>query len=419
MGCWLVACRPTDPEPEPQPLPAVEVLVSELYGDGWSAWRLPAEERLGQLHLSEAHPALCSGEGALCLNYQARGWQGASGEHQVVYTFTPMNTADGDDLGREDRHGVIAAVSWPALEPRWAVEALDFSGLSGGELHCTWSAADPCTPAEGLPDRAYHRCFLYQPHELALVEDDGGTVRLWVTDSRNARVLRLRVEVGQRCAQVEEVLGGEHPDWAEWSSPNALEHFTDTDGEHLLVSMKDSLEALGGGEGQGTLTQWTRQDGGDWALDWRHPPDGAWLNSPHGLTRAEGPAGERLLLFAHSAGLGEAWNLGPGGTLGVLALSEVGPEHLADLTVPGGLNYPRDVLAQPGGEVWLGDSGCKGGVTCERAAGLWGLVLDPGAPSGEDGAWPEVSPEEVAPKLGPLLSTTARLYSVELLEPPP
>lgn len=415
MWWILLACRDQAPA-DSAPLETVSVLASELYGDGFAAWTLPGQAPGARLSLAQAHPEVCAGEGDLCLNYHALPHPEAPGGAQVLYTFTPMNTLDGDDLGRDDRHGWIAAAGWPDLSPRWAVRALDFSGVSGGEAQCTWDPADPCAPAAGLPDREHHRCFLYQPHELAVVEDDGAQVHLWVTDSRNNRLLRLAITPGQSCAQVEEVLDAQAAGWGELHAPNALQRWVEGGVEHLLVGLKDSFASAGGGEGQGALTLWTRTTGApSFTRAWRHPPEGAWLNSPHGLTRAEGPSGEPWVLYAHSAGLGPAWNLGPGGTLGVLELTGAAPTHLADLTVPAGLSYPRDVLPLGPGEVLLVDSGCKGGLVCERASGVWWLSLPELGPSGGTGAYGELSPQELAPRGGPWLEDAARLYSLEAL----
>ncbi|MCB9741459.1 MAG: hypothetical protein H6741_29285 [Alphaproteobacteria bacterium] len=390
-----------------------ELLLSTLYGDTWL--RIQDGEELGVYDLEAHHPERCAGEDLVCLGYQARGREGWDGTEEVLFTFSAMDLSDGSDLEREDRLGTIVDVDAETLELRWQVDQLDFSGLPDGETTCTWDPSDPCQPDAALSDRDHQSCRLYQPHDLQVLSEDAEGLELLVSDSRNARFLRLGVRRGERCALVLEVVGIEHPDWGNANAPNSFTWWSDEAGEHLLWSSKESYEQDGGGAGRGRIHYWTR-DAAGWQQRWQHPREG-YVNSPHGLTRWSTSEGDRLL-FAHSLGLGEDWNLGPGGTIAALEWDAQGARYLGEWTLPRGLSYPRDVLVL-GEEAWIADSGCKGGVDCEEPMGLYRVALPSGLePQEVDGAWTSANRSQVIGELellsGPLRGDLRLIYSVEL-----
>lgn len=407
MTLLLFACRP------PVPDDPGRVVISTLQGDSWLVADAETGDEEGRFELAVHHPELCQGDERLCLGYQARHNRGSDGADAVIYTFSPIDMSDGSEFNRTDRIGHIAAASWPAQETLWQISALDFSQLAGGEAWCSYEPSDPCHPPESLGDRDFQFCHLYQPHDLWVVSQDDASLVLWVADARNARLLKLSIELNSDCAVVQDALGLGSDGWGDANSPNSFARREQDGVEQLIVSTKDSFDGDGAGDGAGHVSAWSRTSDG-WRLDWRIPEYGSF-NAPHGLALGE----DGTMAFAHSGGRAAALDAGAGGSVSVWRLVDEEPEYLYD-AVPGGadgaFSYPRDVMLYGDGQVLLADSGCKGGFDCTRPMGLSRFELPEQDAAGLSGAWSAEHTEQrfIAVDRSKMLFTDESLiYSVE------
>jgi hypothetical protein len=391
-------------------------LVTDVNAGVWLAQDLLEAEPAWVLNLDEAAPDACGGK-KWCAAYQARFMLGLDGRTKALLTWSGLGSDDFDD-----RTGRVAVVDLPGVEASWTIDRLDFSGLPGVS-RCAWLPEDPCTPdpAARLDDQL--ACLLLQPHEVELAYQSEERVDVWVADSRNSRLLRLAVTPGDRCAKVEEHLDASHPGWAGYIGVNAFEHWEDGDGEHLVLSMKDSDQDTMpyGGVGRGRITGWTRGADGEWAREWEFPSrdlgEDSFVNVPHGVQRSRGPDGEDRVMFAHSLSLSDVYNDGEGGTITAFRVDDGVPTYLWDI-VPEGevLRFPRDASPMEDGLVLVTDSGCYAGE-CEDSPAVWVLHVPDAEPGSGSGAWTadgaELDVREAEVVVGPLLSESNLLYSGE------
>ncbi len=424
----LLACDPGVDSAAPALDLGGGLLASDLSGNAWLTTDASGEVS-GRFTLDTLDPR-CQGKDQqpYCLLFQSSLRTALDGRDEVAFTWSILDSSDGDDDDATDLIGTYAAVDANTLEPRWTLSTLDFSGWSR-DAGCPYDPADPCTVPQGLAAPDYWRCHLHMPHDLAMVDetDDGWTG--WIADSRNSRLLEVFSPAGQSCGRVRTVVDGADPDWAIYESPNAL-HYEVRDGvETLLVSIKGThaagaeAEAQLAGEGKGKVVSWENHDG-RWAEAWSFPPvtlgSEAFVNTPHGVARLRDGEGNEVIAFAQSLGAHEQWGGTTGeGTVTVIRERDGQAEYLGDLRFPGkfALGFSRDVSQLGDGRWLVTDSGCLTDP-CDAPTRAWVIaapVLD--AP-GLGGTWRAdgsdqhfVEPEILA---GPLLEGEATvLYSTE------
>lgn len=331
-----------------------------------------------------------------CLVYQSRHRLTDDGQDEIVYTYSPV--AD-DSADPEDVRGRVVGVA-PTDPPstRWQLDRLDWSLVDPDRARCAWDAADPCAVdrAVATTEAAIRACQLFWPHDLQILGEDpdfeggAGGVRLVLADTRNDRLLWVTASRQSTCGLVTEVLDHTNPDWDLYASINGVDTWEDGTTRRLLFSAKDAhgdgsqLEGTWEeGAGKGKIVQW-RDDGEGWVQEWEFPPQSSsvlsFVNSPHGVTHDDGH-----VYFAHALGSGDTWNVGAGGSLGVL---DRDGGYLYDaLPARKDLLYARAVAVLDDGRLLLTDSGTKGDEHAPAQTSLF--VLEPGddAPSGKSGAW--------------------------------
>ncbi len=410
------------------------LVVADLHGGQvfWTA--LPDGETTARFGFDAVDPDACQDPegGRYCLAYQARPHTTPEGTVEVVFTYSRLDRTDGDQLHRDDLLGEIVALD-ASREVSWRLEHLDLSAVDSA---CVSVADDPCTADSEAEDAAFQACHLYQPHDQVVTDDIGDSRTVWVADTRNARLLEVVVEDGDRCGRVETLLDRGHPDWDIYLAPNSLELGQGAGPGGLvaetwaLMSIKDTYsrdeeaEAQLGGDGRGKVVLFAQQEGA-WRQVWEFPPESeaaeSYVNSPHGvawISRADGPD---LVLFAHSLGRSADFNDGEDGSIGVLLVDGETVTYAFDAVLDGAdLRYPRDVRPLSDGRLLVVDSGCKGGLGCERGTALWEVRLPADIDESElSGAWSASGADQQLVELdvvqGPLLTGAENLYSVEEL----
>jgi len=409
-----------DPDPE-----SGRVLVTDLAGGSWFVGDPFTGEVDLEVDLEEVDPAGCAGEDRFCMLYQAR----YRADEEVVFTWSPVDESDGGTLDRTDRLGRVAAWSVDTLSERWRLEALDFSAHFDPDGPCAYEVEDPCTPAATLTDREFQACQLYQPHDLRVVSDDGDLVDLWIADTRNARMLRVELEVTGSCGVVTEVIDRDRSaDWDIYNSVNSFE----LEGDRLWMSVKDTFASADDGEqasgdGRGKVLHWASGADG-WAQVWEFPPQSSehesFVNSPHGVARQVTAEGTELVAFAHSLGRSTAYDDGHGASVGVLRVEDGEPRYLFDgvLAVEDRLEYSRDIEPLDEDRWLVTDTGCKSGNDCAWGTGVWVVRLDgAAAPADVTGAWSADGGEQVFEDLEVVgerrFEDFAGLYSTEWIGP--
>lgn len=400
------------------------VVGSDLRGNAWFVGDLATGDTVATYTLDAVDP-VCQGEEnpVYCLLFQSAARTAADGRAEVAFTWSPLDNTDGDD-GRDDLIGHYAAVDAETLELRWRLDRLDFS--ASGSDACPFDPADPCTPPETLSDAAWHACQLQMPHDLVVTGEDDVSLDAWLVDSQNSRLLDVRVPRDADCAVVERVLDADTPGWDLYVSVNSLVRWEDADGEHLLVSIKqtsqhDAGEAQMGGAGKGRIAEWIA-DGDGFREAWSFPPasttEESFVNTPHGVARHVTAEGDVRVYFAHSLGRSNGWGTGTGGSVGVLAVEDGVPRYLYDLVLPGGeaLRFPRDVEPLDDRRLLVTDSGCLGDA-CAFPTRAWIVRVDPDlSPATTDGVWTadhaRQAFRDAEVEAGPLFDGANLLYSV-------
>lgn len=408
----------------------VPLLASDLSGNAWltTAASGEVERRFG---LDEVD-ARCQGKDQqpYCLLFQSTRRTAFDGRDEIAFTWSILDSSDGDDDDPTDLIGTYAAVDAETFAPRWTLSNLDFSGWPR-DAGCPYDPTDPCAVPEGLAAADYWRCHLHMPHDLAVVNDAAEGWTGWIADSRNSRLLEVFTPTGQSCGQVRTVVDGLDPDWAIYESPNALSYDVRDGVETLLVSIKgthahgEAAEAQLAGEGKGKIVSWTNQ-GGRWVEAWSFPPvtvgEEAFVNTPHGVDRLHDADANEVIAFAQSLGAHRQWGGTTGeGTVTVIRERDGRAEYLGDLRFPGksALRFPRDVNDLGDGRWLVTDSGCLTDP-CDSPTRAWVIAAPALKPPGLGGTWRAdgsdqhfVEPEVLA---GPLLEGSATvLYSVEAI----
>lgn len=417
----LLACR----APEGAELTG-QILLADLHGSQWLQRDLETDAVTG-LSLSSLEPEVCGTRqsGVYCLTFQARrrlAWDGAL---EVVFTYSALDARDGSDAEREDLIGRVAGTALDGA-PRWSFSALDFSALPDGQAECRYDPLDPCAPPDSLTDPQYQDCRLRMPHDLVITEEDQDSLTMWVADSNNSRLLKLRAPRDGDCAVVEEVLGPRHADWVLEESVNSLQYWEEAGVPTLLFSSKGSSRraeagrAQGAGEGRGKIFLWQEGATG-WAERWQFPSASTeaprFVNTPHGVETWVGADGQRRVAFAQSLGRSDTWAAGFGGSVTVLSLIDGQPVYQMDL-VPEGhpLGFPRDVFPLDADTLLVADSGCLSS-DCDRPTRVWLLDVAGLAGDGGDGVWSADHSQQsfvAAPVLAELApDALTRAYSVE------
>lgn len=419
-------------------------LVSDLHGSRWFVAPLLSGPEADGFDLADMEPAACPSGGSWdCLLFQSRPMFDAAGSPLVAFAFSRLDRTDGSDNGPDDLLGEVRAVGASDHALRWRLARLDFSGVdpADSEANGSFCRADPDDPCEVAADAftaEARACRLMQPHDFAVVEQDDSSVRMWVTDTRNARLLRVLLPFDDDCGRVEEVVGPSNPDWDVYLSVNSLawgqgeppggEWGAD---EWLLATVKDTRSASeegiaqGGGDGRGKVVLFVRDEAG-WRQAWEFPPEStaeaSFVNAPHGVTWATAVDGTPMVLFAHALGDGRGsaeadWDDGNGGSIGILLAD--GPRYAGDGVLENGrrLGYARDVVPLADGTLALADSGCMAGVGCGVRGASWVLAMPGSEPSEADGVWtPDGSRQdfvELGIVEGPVLKGSEGTYSVE------
>ena len=429
---WILGCEPeldTGAVVSPQDVLPGTFLASDLHGNEWFVAD-GGGARLASYTLDASDP-VCQGEEfqPYCLLFQAKQRVAADGAAEVAFTWSPLDTSDGDDNARTDLDGHYAAVDAENFAERWRIDYLNFSGYLG-ESGCPFDPLDPCHPAETLTDSGYQLCRLHMPHDLEFVSESDTQVRLWLADTGNNRMLDVSVTKGSDCAVVNEVIGEENPHWDIYTSNNSVVYRVEEDGiETLLMSAKGSRAGTEAGtaqfadSGKGKIVLWEKSDRG-WGQRWEFPPQvegsESFVSNPHGVQWATDASGRSLVVYAHSLGLHDDWTGNSGiGSVGVLVIGDdQQPGYVADLRVAGAaeLHFPRDVTVLDQERWIVTDSGCVGGI-CENATRSLVIASVEGERSNLSGGF---SPDHLNLNVvdatvldGPYLGDSNQLYSVE------
>lgn len=407
------------------------VLSSDLRGNQWVITDLRDDTITDSYPLSELDPGVCEGaeNPVHCLLFESRVRDAADGASEIDFTWSALDSGDGDDEARDDLLARLAGVDREDHSLRWSVRGLDFGGFP--ETGCSPDPADPCAIDPMATAAEAWTCSLRMAHTVWVTEETDADVSMWVVDSRNNRLVDLTVPRDGTCAVVNRLVDSEHaPDWDVYVSVNSLKR-AEIDGEEtLLMTVKGSLpdtksgEEQEGGSSRGKVLLW-RED--PLAQLWEFPPETtgteSFANTPHGVTSLERPDGERWVLFAQSLGASDRpdYGFGSGGSVTVLRLDADGPVYLYDAVLPesqGVLRFPRDITPLPDGRVLVSDSGCLGD-RCDYPTGLWVLDLPDAAPTGKTGAWSADHAEQelltVEADDGPYLSALDMIFSTDVL----
>ncbi len=388
----------------PTPLDG-RLLVSDLRGNQW----FTADPNTGEVEdsflLSTLEPEVCTGEEneRYCLLFQSREHIALDGSDEILFTYSALDVSDGDDDSKTDLIARVYSVDRATHEPRWHIDALDFSHLTNGSDYCPFDPGDPCHPSEAMETRDYWACSLHMTHDMVVTAEDESSVSMWLVDSRNSRMLHVTSPRDGTCAVVDTVLDDHVEDWDIYNSNNSMQLWQDGDDENLLMSVKNSFpddqtgESQFGGPGRGKIILWRRNTatGSPWAQVWEFPPvsetEESFLDDPHGVDTIVDDSGHRYALFAHSLGHsdGPDYGEGTGGSIGVVRIDDDAPVYVFDVLLPGAdvLQFPRDVTPLPDGSWLFTDSGCLGDG-CAYETADWIVRLPEFQPSeGFSGAW--------------------------------
>ena len=363
-----------------------------------------------------------------CMSFQATPRSGLDGRREVVFAFNPIGSAGAADTEQEST--VLAAVDFDSFEQIWSFSRLDFSVNYEQEEPCRWDEADPCAPHPDGNELNRRTCSIFEAHDLVIVSEDASSVTAWVADSRNARVVKVRLDRTNTCAVVEDYVNAALADWDVYITPNSLQRWEDDDGEHLLLTLKSSLEEADflqePGNGRGKIVEFVRRDG-KWDQLWEFPPESvvgpSFVNAPHGVMRTTGEDGLTYVLFAHSLGMSTDFDAGEGGSISVLRIVDDTPVYLYDAVLTGKdpWTYTRDVTALPDGTFLVAESGCVSGTDCPYETALYRveLPLADAEPAGRTGAFESGGDEQVLLEVeaigGPWFSSQEMIYSVEVV----
>jgi len=231
-------------------------------------------------------------------------------------------------------------------------------------------------------------CTLRKPHGFSVFEEDGGSLRATVTDSRNHRILDLEIDKGERCATVHRSVSAHTlPEWTVYNNPNDVETWVEGDAVHTLVSFKgsDPDTAEQGAAGRGKIVHLVWEEGAEPSIPWVFPPvdhsEPSFLSGQHNVDLVQTSGGDRLMLVAHSGGASERWHgdAEPGeehGTVLLTSCCDEEPRYLFDATLTDTtLGYLRDVDLLEGGRALLTDSGCIEPEGCPVGAQLLEVPL--------------------------------------------
>lgn len=405
-----------------------EVLVSDGSGEQWFTGDLSTGRVEQAVDLNRSHPSDCDQDNPelWCMTFQSRYRIDHRGRPEVLYAYNPVQQRASQGFSDTTLVGVGAE----DLQEHWRIEALDFSQNFSSDQYCWWDPEDPCSPHPEGDEVNNWTCRLYEAHDMVVVEQDEEGLRLWVADSRNARLIKIRASYGDRCAVVEDVVNAALLDWDIYITPNSLQWWVEDGEEHLLATMKSSFEEADftqeGGDARGKVVELVRREG-EWEQRWEHPPESAieasFVNAPHGVERVLGETGTEYVLFAHSLGLGEDFGEGSGGSIGVLRIEGDSATYLYDAVIEGDLpfQYTRDITALPDGMFLAADSGCTSGLDCPHPTGLYvlELPLDSAVASELDGVYTpdhdRLDTRTVEVLAGPFFDSASMIYSAELL----
>jgi hypothetical protein len=376
----------------------------------WYIGELPSEEMVGSMDMAEYDPLACFRYNQRCPVYGAQIWHDDLDVEQVLFSYSPQGEQE-----TLQRYGKIASVDKSTHQTEWFVDRFDFQRHPN-----TCSQLRACVPPDQISESA---CRLDQPHEMSVVSVDGDTLVMWVSDSRNARLLKLRLTKGDPCGEVIDVLGETHPEWGGYRGANGFE-FWDEDGvEHMLLSIKDTTDAVvDGGAGKGRIVKWQRSSDAYWHRVWVFPPETDsqpdFLNTPHGVARWPQQDGSEGFLYAHSLGLSDKWSLGHGGTIGGGLVRDGMPVYSFDATIEGvQMTFPRDVVLSSPTTALITDSGSEQSAISDldTPAAVWMVTLPTATASELSGGW-GVSGENqtiltMPISAGPLLHNTGYLFS--------
>ena len=357
---------------------------------------LPAtSEIVWELDVPDRFPELCTPpeNTVACGVYDSEhSIDPTSGLDKVVYTFHAMDVDQPTKIG--SRRSVIEQIIISEdgeTTSDWQMFDLDFSVNFAGNTDLCASSVPCDAPADQGYD-VWQACSMVMVHDIEILEESDREVMMWIADTINSRILKVRLDKSSTCGVVEDVVDKHTVEaWQHWTWVNDVDYVELEGRPHLLANHKGYNSDDEIYNGRSTLTLFGQYDD-TWQLRWQHPnpreDQFGFLNASHNADWIEGADGEPYVIYAHSNGAGarwedEAWGDDDDrGSLGMLRVASDGSayRYLGDGVLPlhgDPIHFLRDVDLLDDGSFLLTDSGCKGDIDgCEHPSVVHHVAID-------------------------------------------